>query len=195
MKPSFDVLLFTSHLARFFGSRDTVLLFINYCVTAKILRAVTLALGCLAAVEDRLEGQYRAGVGRVGRESEEVALYDGGVRERDILTRAYLRLTKHVNRYTRSTLHTNGQDFIIKYLCSAAGYSRAAAYHQEALSWCGCYGWRVRKSVDDSRRVTWMGSFLPGRKPTSPTATFSSPSQTQVGDSCAHIKICRRLLG
>ncbi|KAG1811769.1 ABC transporter transmembrane region 2-domain-containing protein [Suillus subaureus] len=79
MKPSFDVLLFTSHLARFFGSRGTVLLFINYCVTAKILRAVTLALGCLAAVEDRLEGQYRAGVGRVGRESEEVALYDGGV--------------------------------------------------------------------------------------------------------------------
>lgn len=38
-----------------------------------ILRAVTPAFGRLAAVEARLEGEYRRGVGRVGRESEEVA--------------------------------------------------------------------------------------------------------------------------
>lgn len=36
-------------------------------------RAVTPAFGRLAAVEARLEGEYRRGVGRVGRESEEVA--------------------------------------------------------------------------------------------------------------------------
>jgi ATP-binding cassette subfamily D (ALD) long-chain fatty acid import protein len=39
----------------------------------QILRAVTPAFGRLAAVEARLEGEYRAGVGRVGRESEEIA--------------------------------------------------------------------------------------------------------------------------
>ena len=39
----------------------------------KILQAVTPAFGRLAAIEARLEGDYRAGVGRVGRESEEVA--------------------------------------------------------------------------------------------------------------------------
>jgi ATP-binding cassette subfamily D (ALD) long-chain fatty acid import protein len=89
MKPSLDLLLFTSQLARSLGFRGTVLLFINYYVTAKvcrllyilgstlictqILRSVTPAFGRLAAVEARLEGEYRAGVGRVGRESEEVA--------------------------------------------------------------------------------------------------------------------------
>lgn len=53
--------------------RGTLLLSINYYITARILRAVTPAFGRLAAVEARLEGEYRAGMGRVGRESEEIA--------------------------------------------------------------------------------------------------------------------------
>ena len=73
LKPLLDLTLFTSQLARTLGARGTVALFVNYYVTARILRAVTPAFGRLAAVEARLEGEYRAGVGRVGRESEEVA--------------------------------------------------------------------------------------------------------------------------
>lgn len=77
--------------------RGTLLLFLNYYGTVAILKAVTPAFGRLAAVEARLEGEYRAGMGRVGREAEEVAFYDGGARERDILTDAYMKLIKHVN--------------------------------------------------------------------------------------------------
>lgn len=73
LKPSLDLVLFTSQLSRNLGFRGTAMLFLNYYVTAKILRAVTPAFGRLAAVEARLEGEYRAGMGRVGRESEEVA--------------------------------------------------------------------------------------------------------------------------
>lgn len=127
MKPSLDLLLFTSQLARSLGFRGTVLLFINYYITAKILRAVTPAFGRLAAVEARLEGEYRAGVGRIGRESEEVAFYNGGARERDILTRAYLRLIKHVNSiYKIRIAYEWTEDFVIKYLWSAAGYGLIA---------------------------------------------------------------------
>ncbi|KAG1772010.1 ABC transporter transmembrane region 2-domain-containing protein [Suillus placidus] len=127
MKPSLDLLLFTSQLARSLGFRGTVLLFINYYLTAKILRAVTPAFGRLAAVEARLEGEYRAGVGRVGRESEEIAFYNGGARERDILTRAYLRLIKHVNSiYKIRIAYEWTEDFVIKYLWSAAGYGLIA---------------------------------------------------------------------
>ena len=36
MKPSLDLLLFTSQLARSLGFRGTVLLFINYYLTAKV---------------------------------------------------------------------------------------------------------------------------------------------------------------
>ena len=90
MKPSLDLLLFTSQLSHSLGFRGTVLLFGNYYLTmkvcrdpslgaldfqrfVKILQAVTPAFGRLAAIEARLEGEYRAGVGRVARESEEIA--------------------------------------------------------------------------------------------------------------------------
>jgi ATP-binding cassette, subfamily D (ALD), peroxisomal long-chain fatty acid import protein len=46
---------------------------LQYYLTARILKAVTPAFGRLAAVEARLEGEFRAGMGRIGREAEEVA--------------------------------------------------------------------------------------------------------------------------
>ncbi|CAL1709088.1 unnamed protein product [Somion occarium] len=127
LKPSLDLFLFTSQLSRTLGIRGTLLLFMNYYITAKILRAVTPAFGRLAAVEARLEGEYRAGVGRVGRESEEIAFYDGGRRERDILWRAYLRLIKHINSiYKIRIAYEWTEDYVIKYLWSAAGYALIA---------------------------------------------------------------------
>lgn len=127
MKPSLDLLLFTSQLARELGFRGTVLLFVNYYITIKILRAVTPAFGQLAAVEARLEGEYRAGVNRVARESEEIAFYDGGAREREILTRVYLRLIRHINSiYKIRIAYEWTEDFVIKYLWSAAGYGLIA---------------------------------------------------------------------
>ncbi|KAF5380147.1 hypothetical protein D9615_006103 [Tricholomella constricta] len=127
LKPSLDLILFTSQLSRSLGVRGTVLLFGNYYATVAILRAVTPAFGRLAAVEAKLEGEYRAGMGRIGREAEEIAFYDGGLRERDILTRAYLRLIKHVNSiYKIRIAYEWTEDYVIKYLWSAAGYGLIA---------------------------------------------------------------------
>lgn len=97
MKPTLDMFIFTAQLSRSLGFRGTALLFLNYYATVKILRAVTPAFGRLAAVEAMLEGEYRTGMNRVGRESEEIAFYAGGARERSILWSAYLRLIRHIN--------------------------------------------------------------------------------------------------
>ncbi|KAI6010127.1 ABC transporter transmembrane region 2-domain-containing protein [Pisolithus marmoratus] len=127
VSPEYNLLLFTSQLATELGFRGTVLLFVNYYITIKILRAVTPAFGQLAAVEARLEGEYRAGVNRVARESEEIAFYDGGAREREILTRVYLRLIRHINSiYKIRIAYEWTEDFVIKYLWSAAGYGLIA---------------------------------------------------------------------
>ncbi|EKM56979.1 uncharacterized protein PHACADRAFT_254415 [Phanerochaete carnosa HHB-10118-sp] len=127
LKPSLDLFFFTSQLSRTLGVRGTLLLFLNYYATVKILRAVTPAFGRLAAVEARLEGEYRAGMGRVGRESEEVAFYNGGPREREILWRAYRRLVKHINSiYKIRIAYEWTEDYVIKYLWSAAGYALIA---------------------------------------------------------------------
>ncbi|KAF8639478.1 hypothetical protein AX17_001498 [Amanita inopinata Kibby_2008] len=127
LKPSLDLVLFTSQLSRSLGVRGTMLLFANYYATVAILRAVTPAFGRLAAVEARLEGEYRAGMGRVGREAEEIAFYNGGVREKNILTKAYLTLIKHVNSiYKIRIAYEWTEDYVIKYLWSAAGYGLIA---------------------------------------------------------------------
>ncbi|KAJ6590542.1 ABC transporter transmembrane region 2-domain-containing protein [Mycena vulgaris] len=127
LKPSLDLILFTSQLSKSLGVRGTILLFGNYYLTVAILRAVTPAFGRLAAIEARLEGEYRAGMGRIGRESEEIAFYDGGARERDILSTAYLRLIKHVNSIYRIRIaYEWTEDYVIKYLWSAAGYGLIA---------------------------------------------------------------------
>ncbi|KAJ7236266.1 ABC transporter transmembrane region 2-domain-containing protein [Mycena haematopus] len=127
LKPSLDLVLFTSQLASSLGVRGTLLLFGNYYVTVTILRKVTPAFGRLAAIEARLEGEYRAGMGRIGREGEEIAFYDGGARERDILNSAYLRLIKHVNSiYKIRIAYEWTEDYVIKYLWSAAGYGLIA---------------------------------------------------------------------
>lgn len=123
MKPTLDMFIFTAQLARSLGLFGTIALFGNYFATASILRAVTPAFGRLAAVEARLEGEYRAGVARVGREAEEVAFYNGGLREKDVLWRAYLRLIKHVNSiYKIRIAYEWTEDYVIKYMWSAAGY-------------------------------------------------------------------------
>ncbi|KAJ7770563.1 ABC transporter transmembrane region 2-domain-containing protein [Mycena metata] len=127
LKPSLDLILFTSQLSKSLGVRGTILLFGNYYLTVAILRAVTPAFGRLAAVEARLEGEYRAGMGRIGREGEEIAFYDGGARERDILSSAYLKLIKHVNSiYHIRIAYEWTEDYVIKYLWSAAGYGLIA---------------------------------------------------------------------
>ncbi|KAG8769851.1 hypothetical protein FRC12_004689 [Ceratobasidium sp. 428] len=122
-KPTLDMFIFTAQLARSLGRTGTIFLFINYFVTARILRAVTPAFGRLAAVEARLEGEYRMGVGRVGREAEEVAFYGGGPRELQILKRAYERLAGHASAIGKiRTAYEWTEDYVVKYMWSAAGY-------------------------------------------------------------------------
>ncbi|KAB5591241.1 ATP-binding cassette sub-family D protein [Ceratobasidium theobromae] len=122
-KPTLDMFIFTAQLARSLGRTGTILLFANYFLTARILRAVTPAFGRLAAVEARLEGEYRMGVGRVGREAEEVAFYGGGERELQILERAYERLSGHAAAIGKiRTAYEWTEDYVVKYMWSAAGY-------------------------------------------------------------------------
>ena len=75
-KPFLDMVIFTSQLAAGLGPLGTIGLFANYGLTAWILKKATPAFGKMAATEARLEGEYRAGLGRIGRDGEEVAYVD-----------------------------------------------------------------------------------------------------------------------
>ena len=72
-KPVLDLILFNIQLGRSLGGKGSLGLFASYFATAWILRKVTPAFGKLAAVEAKLEGDFRAAHSRLIINSEEVA--------------------------------------------------------------------------------------------------------------------------
>ena len=72
-KPTLDLFLFNFQLARSIGKWGSFGLFVNYFLTAWILKKVTPAFGKLAAIEAKLEGDFRAAHSRLITNSEEIA--------------------------------------------------------------------------------------------------------------------------
>ncbi|ORY47182.1 ABC transporter transmembrane region 2-domain-containing protein [Leucosporidium creatinivorum] len=122
-KPTLDLILFNIQLGRSIGGYGSLGLAVSYVATAWVLRKVTPAFGKLAAIEAKLEGDFRAAHSRLIINAEEIAFYDGAHIEKDILNRAYLRLIKHVNSIFKiRILYGMIEDFIVKYMWSACGY-------------------------------------------------------------------------
>jgi ATP-binding cassette subfamily D (ALD) long-chain fatty acid import protein len=72
-KPTLDLMLFNFQLSRSIGKWGSIGLFLNYFATAWILRKVTPAFGKLAAIEAKLEGDFRGAHSRLITNAEEVA--------------------------------------------------------------------------------------------------------------------------
>jgi len=122
-KPVIDLILFNIQLGRSIGKWGSLGLAASYVATAWILRRVTPAFGKLAAVEARLEGEFRGAHARVIVNAEEIAFYQGQPTELDLLNRAYLRLIKHVNSIFKIRIaYSMIEDLVVKYLWSACGY-------------------------------------------------------------------------
>lgn len=95
---------------------------INYMITARLLRAVTPSFGKLAAIEAKLEGDFRAAHTRLITNAEEIAFYNGAELEHSILNKAYMKLIKHINSIYKIRISYNMfEDFLIKYAWSAFG--------------------------------------------------------------------------
>ncbi|KAK4704990.1 hypothetical protein P7C70_g1219, partial [Phenoliferia sp. Uapishka_3] len=122
-KPTLDLVLFNIQLGRSIGRYGSLGLAVSYIATAYVLRKVTPAFGKLAAIEAKLEGDFRAAHSRLIINSEEIAFYNGAHIEKAILNRAYLRLIKHVNSIFKIRIvYSMIEDLVVKYFWSACGY-------------------------------------------------------------------------
>ncbi|CAO3597994.1 unnamed protein product [Absidia cylindrospora] len=121
-KPLLDTVIFNYQLTRSIGWLGTFGLGVNYIVTAKLLRAVTPSFGKLAAIEAKLEGDFRNAHTRLITNAEEIAFYNGAHLEHSILDKAYLKLIKHINHIYKLRISYNMfEDFLIKYAWGAFG--------------------------------------------------------------------------
>lgn len=121
-KPILDTVIFNYQLTKSIGLIGMIGLTINYFVTAKLLRAVTPPFGKLAALEAKLEGDFRAAHTRLITNAEEIAFYNGAELEHSILNKTYMKLIKHINSIYKIRITYNMfEDFLIKYAWGAFG--------------------------------------------------------------------------
>ncbi|CAO3700867.1 unnamed protein product [Rhizopus stolonifer] len=121
-KPILDTIIFNYQLTKSIGFTGFVGLTINYIITARLLRAVTPSFGKLAAIEAKLEGDFRGAHTRLITNAEEIAFYNGAELEHSILNKTYLKLIKHINSIYKIRIGYNMfEDFLIKYAWSAFG--------------------------------------------------------------------------
>ncbi|KAG0003954.1 hypothetical protein BGZ80_003884 [Entomortierella chlamydospora] len=126
-KPLLDTIIFNYQLMRSIGLSGMGGLTVSYVITAFLLRAVTPAFGKLAAVEAKLEGDFRSAHTRLITNAEEIAFYNGAELEHSILTKTYKRLIRHINSIYKIRIAYNMfEDFIIKYCWSAVGLTLCA---------------------------------------------------------------------
>ncbi|KAI8888470.1 hypothetical protein K501DRAFT_240434 [Backusella circina FSU 941] len=121
-KPILDTIIFNYQLTKSIGLVGMLGLTVNYFVTARLLRAVTPSFGKLAAIEAKLEGDFRAAHTRLITNAEEIAFYNGSELEHSILNKTYMKLIKHINSIYKIRISYNMfEDFLIKYAWGAFG--------------------------------------------------------------------------
>ncbi|GAB0135240.1 hypothetical protein EsDP_00003585 [Epichloe bromicola] len=121
-KPLLDMTIYTYSLSKTVGGEGVVFMSLLVQLSANVLRVLTPPFGKYVADEARLEGEFRYQHSRLIDYSEEVALYNGQVAEKDTLDKGYFTLIKHVNYILRRRFyHGFMEDFIIKYFWGALG--------------------------------------------------------------------------
>lgn len=133
-KPVLDIIIFNYQLSRSIGWLGMWGLALNYLVTASVLRAVTPPFGKLAAIEAKLEGDFRTAHSRLITNAEEIGFYNGISKlkvgeelEKSILDKTYNNLVKHINSIYRIRIGYNMfEDFVVKYTWSAVGLMMAS---------------------------------------------------------------------
>ena len=122
-KPVLDIVIFLGQIGASLGVRGMAGVMVSYYVASLSLRAVSPPFGKLAAIEAKLEGQFRNAHSRLIINAEEIAFYNGASTEEGILQRMRKELIRHTKSIMRLRIgYTFTEDFVLKYTWSAIGY-------------------------------------------------------------------------
>lgn len=81
-KPTLDIILFSRKLSELVGWQGPVAVVLWYLLSGIVLKFVSPPFGRLTAIEQRLEGDYRASQTDIVHHAEEIAFYKGNDWER-----------------------------------------------------------------------------------------------------------------
>jgi ATP-binding cassette subfamily D (ALD) protein 3 len=123
-KPVLDIILFSQRLANELGWQGPTLSASWYLVAAIIIKFISPSFGKMVAIEQKLEGEYRAKHNALLNHSEEVAFYNGSKWEKTQIDEKYDELEAHymyvmIRRFWMGIFDS----MLVKYGAVMVGYS------------------------------------------------------------------------
>lgn len=123
-KPILDIVLFSKKLATLLGWQGPGGIIIWYILSTGALRLVSPAFGKLTAIEQQLEGSYRACHTDLVHHSEEIAFYRGQNWEKTRLNASFKDLTTHSKSVALKRLYMGCFDAMLtRYGAVMTGYA------------------------------------------------------------------------
>lgn len=123
-KPILDIVLFSKKLAVLLGWQGPGYIILWYVFSTIILRILSPAFGRLTAIEQQLEGTYRACHTDLVHHSEEIAFYRGQSWEKTRLNASFKELTSHSRSVALRRLYMGSFDAMLtKYGAVLVGYA------------------------------------------------------------------------
>ena len=123
-KPLLDIILFSWKLAMYVGWQGPAASFGWYFLSGVIIKFVSPAFGKLAAIEQSLEGDYRAGHSTLLNHSEQIAFYKGADWERDKINEWFRSLHDHISNVLNKKFWMGIIDaMLMKYGAVLVGYA------------------------------------------------------------------------
>lgn len=123
-KPVLDIVMFSKKLAELVGWLGPAIVVVWYFISGCIIRIVSPAFGKLTALEQKIEGEYRAKHSDLLNHSEEVAFYNGSDWEKARITDKFVELINHV-KYVLHKRFLMGifDSMLVKYGAVMVGYT------------------------------------------------------------------------
>lgn len=123
-KPFLDIILFSRKLAELVGWQGPIITFAWYAFSGFVIRLISPPFGRLTAVEQKLEGEYRALHTELLAHSEEIAFYNGADWEKKNINEGYDKLAAHINYVLNKRFFMGIFDsMLVKYGAVMVGYT------------------------------------------------------------------------
>jgi ATP-binding cassette subfamily D (ALD) protein 3 len=123
-KPVLDLILFSRKLSETLGWEGPMLMIGWYFLSGFLIKFVAPPLGKLTAIEQTLEGEFRACHSALITHSEEIAFYKGNKWEQKRINETFNELVSHVNNiYTKKFYMGIIDSMLVKYGAVMTGYT------------------------------------------------------------------------
>ncbi|NXK23433.1 ABCD3 protein, partial [Arenaria interpres] len=122
-KPFLDIVLYIFKLTSAIGAQGPASMMAYLIISGFFLTRLRRPIGKMTVIEQKYEGEYRYVNSRLITNSEEIAFYNGNLREKQTIHKTFRKLVEHLHNFILFRFSMGFIDTIIaKYLATVVGY-------------------------------------------------------------------------